>query len=329
MNTHRSTATGLLSKTKAGTGREAGTAAGNRSRSLGERSFDMLNLVLMIILGCITVYPFWYVLVLSFNNGLDAAEGPIWFWPRAFTLDNYSYVLQYGSLKAAFLVTVARCVVGALLTVLVSMLAAYALSKRFLPGRKVFLYFFLIPMFIGGTLISNYVIIAKLGLLNNFLVYVIPGAFTFFGMIIMRTHIEEIPAELEESAMLDGAGYWVLFTRIILPLSKPVIAAFLFFSVVGGWLDLNTNLIYITDRSLYTLQYILYMVINANESAYMIRDVNQAGAAALRNMGGNNTPTPEVIKMTVMVVVTFPILFIYPFFQRFFVKGMMVGSVKA
>ena len=307
------------------------TLHGKKNKSLKEAIFDRANVCVMVLLSLITLYPFWYVLVLSFNTGRDAAEGPIWFWPRQFTLENYVYVLNYGSLKSAFAVTVGRCIAGALLTVSVSMLAAFSLSKRFLPGRKAILFFFMLPMFIGGTMISHYVVVTKLHLLNNFLVYVIPGAFTFFGMVIMRTHIEEIPGELEESAMLDGANYWTIFIRIILPLSKPIIAAFLFFSIVEGWLDLYTNLIYVTDRKLFTLQYILYMVINSNEASYMARDVNNAGAAALRRMRLNRSslPTPEVIKMTVMVIVTFPILFIYPFFQKYFIKGMLVGAIKA
>lgn len=302
-----------------------------KRKSLTELIFDRANVCIMILMSLVTIYPFWYVLVLSFNTGSNAAEGPIWFWPREFTLENYIYVLNYNSLKSAFIVTTARCVVGAFLTVSVSMLAAFSLSKRFLPGRKAILFFFMMPMFIGGTMISYFVVMTKLHLLNNFLVYVIPGAFTFFGMVIMRTHIEEIPAELEESAMLDGANYWTIFVQIILPLSKPIIAAFLFFSVVEGWLDLYTNLIYVTDRKLFTLQYILYMVINSNEAAYMARDVNAAGAAALHRMklNSNSLPTPEVIKMTVMVIVTFPILFIYPFFQKYFIKGMLVGAIKA
>ncbi|WP_269845622.1 carbohydrate ABC transporter permease [Paenibacillus selenitireducens] len=211
------------------------------------------------------------------------------------------------------------------------MLAAYALSKRFLLGRKTLLFFFMMPMFIGGTIISNYVVIAKLGLLNNFLVYVLPGAFGFFAMIIMRTHIEQLPEELHESATIDGAGYVRIFFQIILPLSMPVIAAFSFFAVVGNWLDYYTNLLYVTDRNLSTLQFVLYEIINRAEASSLIDFTKTTDAAQRRlmSMANNTVPTPEVIKMTVMVVVTFPLLFIYPFFQKYFVKGMLTGAVKA
>jgi putative aldouronate transport system permease protein len=306
--------------------------SGNKiKRTSGERIFDYFNIFVMIIWCVSAIYPFWYILVMSFNTGADAAAGPIWFFPRVFTLENYAYVFQYDRLQTAFIVTTLRCIIGPLISIAVSMLAAFALSKRFLPGRRVILFFFMLPMFIGGTIISNYIVMVKIGLLNNFLVYVLPGAFGFFSMIIMRTHIEDLPIELQESATIDGAGYSRIFVQIILPLCMPIIAAFLFFSVVGNWLDYYTNLIYVTDRSLSTLQFVLYEIINRTEASTLIDFTKTSGASQRRlmSMANNTVPTPEVIKMTVMVVVTFPILFVYPFFQKYFVKGMLTGAVKA
>jgi ABC-type sugar transport system, permease component len=300
-------------------------------RTPGERIFDAFNIFIMIVWSISAIYPFWYILVMSFNTGADAAAGPIWFFPRVFTLQNYAYVFQYDRLQTAFVVTTLRCMIGPIISVLVTMLAAFALSKRFLPGRRTILFFFMIPMFISGSIISNYVVMVELGLLNNFLVYVLPGAFGFFSMVIMRTHIEELPIELQESAMIDGAGYSRIFMQVILPLSKPILAAFLFFSVAGNWLDYYTNLVYVTDRSLSTLQFVLYEIINRTEASTLIDFTKTTGAAQRRlmSMQNNTVPTPEVIKMTVMVVVTFPILFVYPFFQKYFVKGMLTGAVKA
>ncbi|WP_054027344.1 carbohydrate ABC transporter permease [Bacillus sp. FJAT-28004] len=300
-------------------------------RTTSERVFDAFNVFIMIVWSLSAIYPFWYILIMSFNTGADAAAGPIWFFPRMFTLENYAFVFQYDRLQTAFVVTTLRCIVGPILSVFVTVLAAFALSKRFLPGRKTLLFFFMMPMFIGGTIISNYVVMVKLGLLNNFLVYVLPAAFGFFSMIIMRTHIEELPIELQESATIDGAGYPRIFAQIILPLCKPILAAFLFFSVVGNWLDYYTNLIYVTDRSLSTLQFVLYEIINRAEASTLIDFTKTSSASQRRimSMANNTVPTPEVIKMTVMVVVTFPILFVYPFFQKYFVKGMLTGAVKA
>lgn len=300
------------------------------AKSSGEKIFDTANVVLMAIIAFTTIYPFWYVLVMSLNEGSDAALGPIWLWPRKFTLANYEYVLQYRTLWSAALVTVGRCIFGALFSVIINMLAAYSTSKRFLPGRKIITFFFMMPMFVGGTIVSNFLVYIKLGLMNNFLVYVIPGAFGFFTMVMMRTSIDTIPAELEESAMLDGANYFQRFCMIILPLSKPIMAAFTFFAIVGGWLDLYTTLIYITKKELWTLQMILYQVISSSEAQNMVDFTNPEAVKRMAAQAGkNNLPTPEVIRMAVMVVVTFPILFVYPFFQRFFVKGMMVGAIKA
>lgn len=300
-------------------------------RSVAEHVFDKLNVLIMIIWSLITIYPFWYILVMSFNTGADAATGPVWFWPRQFTLENYAFVFQYERLQTAFIVTTLRCILGPLLSVAICMLAAFAMSKPFLPGRKAIAIFFMLPMFIGGSVVSNYIVMAKLGMINNFLVYIIPGAFGFFSMVIMRNHIENLPIEIQESAMLDGAGYTRIFFQMILPLSLPVMAAFAFFAVVGNWLDYYSNLIYVTKRSLSTLQFVLYEIINQAEARAVI-DFTKTSAAQQRQMMAqmtNSMPTPEVIKMTVMVVVTFPILFVYPFFQKFFVKGVLTGAVKA
>jgi len=293
------------------------------------RLFDIFNAGFMIVLCFVMIYPFWYVLVYSLNTGADAMRGPIWFWPRQFTLDNYRYVIENPYISRAFLVTIARVLIAPTFSVTVNMLAAYALSKRFLPGRRGILYFFLIPMFIGGTTVSNFVVIAKLGLLNNFLVYVLPGAFGFFTMVLMRTFIEQIPEALEESARIDGANHNQVFVRIILPLSKPILAAMLFFAVVGAWLDFGTTLLYITDRNLYVLQYVLYMVMLSNQAQSMLQMVMSQGASAIGPMSNGELPTPEVLKMAILVTVTVPLLFVYPFFQKYFVQGMMVGAVKS
>ena len=300
-------------------------------RSKGEKIFSVFNSFLLIFLCVVMLYPFWYVLVLSFNTGADAAKGPLWVWPRQWTLQNYKYVFNYEALRVAFRTTLTRCVTGPILTVSFCMMGAFALSKRFLPGRKIILFFLILPTFFGGSIISTYIVFAKLGMINNFLVYIIPGSFQFFNMIIMRTFIENIPDDIEEAAMLDGAGYFRIFFRIILPLCLPIIACFGFFSVCNHWLDLQSNLLYVTDRNKQTLQYVLYQVINSAEAAYFIDAGASAEtvAASLEGTAVNTVPTPEVVKMTVMVVVTFPILFVYPFFQKYFIKGMLVGSVKA
>ena len=298
------------------------------ARKTSEKVFDTCNVLFMLCLCVVMLYPFWYVLIYSFNEGRDAAMGGIWFWPRSFTLSNYSYVLGNPYITNAYIVTIARTVIGAVIHLLVTGFAAYALSKRELPGRKGIIYFYMIPMFIGGTLVSSYVVNAKLGLINNFMIYVLPSAFAFFMMVVMRTFFDQLPEALEESAFIDGAGYTRIFFRIVMPLSGPIVATTLFFSAVGHWLDFYTTLIYITKPALRVLQYILYEIVIANQTDDMMKQLatNVDKAAIGRSA---NTVTTQVLKMTTLVVVTFPLLFVYPFFQKYFIKGMLVGAVKA
>lgn len=297
-------------------------------KTAGERVFRVFNTLVLTAICFVTVYPFWYVLVQSFNEGQDAIRGGLFFWPRVFTLDNYNYVLSQRSLRLAYLNTIARTVIGSLLSLAVSGLAAYALSKKDLKGRNLILTYLMIPMFIGGTLVSNYIVIAKLGLLDNWLVYVLPGAFNFFFVIIIRTFINGLPASLEESAQIDGASYYVVFFRIVLPLCMPVVATVLLFSAVGYWLDFSTNLLYVSNQRMMVLQYLLYMVLRANRLSVLSQMQAMQSGAVAQLSGGQSRITEEAIKMTILIVITMPILLVYPFFQRYFIKGVLIGAIK-
>ena len=302
--------------------------------SIGEKTFDIVNLAFMISMALIMIYPFWYVLVIALNNGEDARFGGIYFWPRMFTLDNFEFVLRYPGLWRAAAVTVLRCIAGATLSVLISLMVAFALSKRYLRFRKFIIFFLLIPLFFGGTTVSRFIVMAQLGLINNFFVYIIPGAFSYFTAVILRAFIDDLPFGLQESAMIDGAGHFRVFRSIVVPLLKPSIAAFMFFGIVAHWLDVQANVLYVTDRSLWVLQYIMHRVVSAAE-ANIIIDTNAPLTAArqlqylAQGRGEFRAPTQQVIQMAIMVVVTFPMLVIYPFFQRFFVKGTITGAIKA
>ena len=296
-------------------------------RSVGELLFDNLNILLMIVFAFATLYPFWYILVLSLNEGKDAMLGGIWFWPRKFSLENYTFVIGNSTMLNAYKITVLRTVSGSALTLLVCGLAAYALTKHSLPGRNAIIMLFIIPMFIGGSIVSYYVVFAKLGMLNRFWVYIIPGCFSFFQMIIMRTFMYTIPPSLEESAKMDGASYFRIFARIIVPLSMPIVATTLLFSAVGHWLDFYTNMVFVGKRSLMTLQYLLWLVVRAQQGS--LSALTEEKAMGSGNQGLlQKAVTPESIRMATIMVVTLPILFVYPFLQRYFVKGVLIGSVK-
>jgi len=289
----------------------------------GERIFNVFNILLMLIMCFIMVYPFWYCLIRSFNDGLDATRGNIWFWPRKFTIDNYVKLLSYRILLTSYRVTIARTVIGSLLSLVVTGLCAYAMTKKQLPGRNVIITIFMIPMFIGGTAVSNYIVMSRLHMLDTFWIYIIPGCFGFFNMIIMRTYFYGIPTSLEESAKIDGAGYMRIFFRLIVPLSMPVIACILLFNAVGNWLDFYTNLLYVkNNKQLYVAQYVLYLIINANQPATM----KEGGQAP--EMKSTANVTPEVLKMAILMFITAPILFLYPFLQKYFVQGVLIGAVK-
>ncbi|MDR3085935.1 MAG: carbohydrate ABC transporter permease [Christensenellaceae bacterium] len=299
-------------------------------RSGGERAFDIFNVVGMILLGIVMVYPFYYVLIIAFNSPTDTAAAPLWLFPRKLTLVNFETVLQYPGLSRAFLITTLRCLAAPLYSVSVCFMAAYALSNRQLPWRRFIVFFLLLPTFIGGSMVSTYIVIARLKLINTFWVFVLPGAFAYFTSVVMRASLDNLPAELQESAMLDGANYYRIFFQIMLPLSKSVLAAFFFFAVVSNWLDLNSSLFYITKKNLYTLQYIMHLVLKSNEAASIIDHNSQSMDLLLEDMERmREKPTPLSVRMAITALVTFPILFIYPFFQRYFVKGMLTGAVKA
>ncbi len=297
-------------------------------RSAGELIFDNLNVLLLLVFAFLTLYPFWYILVLSLNEGKDSAMGGIWFWPRKWTLTNYAYVLLNPQILSAYSTTVLRTLSGSFLTLLVCGFAAYSLTKHYLPGRNFIITLFLIPMFIGGTVVSYYVLIAKLKMLNTFWVYIIPGCFNFFLTIIMRTFMYTIPTSLEESAKMDGATSFSIFFRIITPLCMPIVATVLLFSAVGHWLDFYSNMLYTaTNKALMTLQYLLYLLILAKEASMNTITEHpplQGGVFVNRT----EQVTPQAIKMAVIMAVTLPILFVYPFLQKYFVKGVLLGSVK-
>jgi putative aldouronate transport system permease protein len=297
-------------------------------RSVGEILFDNLNVLFLLVFAFLTLYPFWYILVLSLNEGKDSAQGGVWFWPRKWTLTNYAYVLVNPQVLVAYRTTILRTVSGSVLALFVTGLAAYSLSKHHLPGRNLIILIFMIPMFIGGTLVSSYVLIAKLKMLNTFWVYIIPGCFSFFNAIIIRTFIYTIPVSLEESAKMDGASYFTILARIVAPLCMPIVATILLFNAVGHWLDFYTNMIYTaTNKAIMTLQYLLYLLILAKEASMNTLTEHpplQGGAFQSRR----EEVTPQAIKMAVIMTVTLPILFVYPFVQKYFVKGVLIGSVK-
>jgi putative aldouronate transport system permease protein len=283
--------------------------------------FDFINIAVLIIVLIVCLYPFYYVLIYSISDPIEAASG-VYLYPKGFNLSAYTEVFRLENLVSSIGISVYRAVVGTLLTVFCCSCFAYLLSKREMWFRKFIYRLVVATMYLNAGLIATYLTYSSLGLRNNLLVYVLPAAISAFYVVLIKTFIEQLPASLEEAAMIDGAGYVRSFFQIILPLSLPVLATVSIFSAVNQWNSWIDSLLFMSNGKLFAAQHVLYNFINQASAI----------AAQLRATGrvetGSYIITPKTLIMTVTMVVTLPILLVYPFFQRFFAKGMLLGAVK-
>ncbi|MHA6482491.1 carbohydrate ABC transporter permease [Paenibacillus sp. strain BS8-2] len=290
-----------------------------------EKVGQTIIIVLLSLLCLSVIYPFLYMLAISLNEGADAARGGVYLWPRSFTLINYEIVLGNEVIRGAYLITIARTIIGTIVGMFVTLIAAYGLSYRGLPLRKGILAYILITMLFSGGLVPLYIQLFNLGLTNTFLVYIIPAAFSAWNMFVMLKFLQGIPEALIESAELDGAGPVRILFQIIMPLSKPMLAALGLFTAVGHWNDWFAGAFYVSDQSLIPVQTFLQQLLNASDlSAVMGSNNNQEALAR----GSQQNITLMSIKMAVVMVSALPILCVYPFLQKYFVKGVLIGSVK-
>ncbi|QMV42870.1 carbohydrate ABC transporter permease [Cohnella cholangitidis] len=284
--------------------------------------------VLLVLLGFSTLYPFWNSLVLSFNVGSDTAMGGVTFWPRKWTLDNYDIVLQDTRLLRAFMISVFRTVFGTALSIFFTAMFAYALSKRGLIFRKYYMIYCIVTLYFSGGLIPSFLLIRELGLMNTFWVMVIPGFVSVWNMIIFRTFFLELPDGLEESARIDGCSDFGIFFRIVVPISGPVIATLSLFTAVGHWNDWFGPSIFINQENLLPIQTVLKQILNSNIVTDQMLQATGGNAAALDALSRSQTVTTKSLTMATMMVATLPIILVYPFVQKYFVKGVLVGSLK-
>lgn len=281
--------------------------------------FEVFNTLFMLAVCFITLYPMWFVFVNSLNSPEQALLGTVNWFPKAFSLASYSVVFNDKTLMNGFTITTLRTVIGTTVHVLFTAIVAYGMSKTYLVGRKIYLKIALITMLFSGGLIPTFILMVKLGLYDNFLVFVIPAMYTFFNMVIFMSFFRTIPDGLEESAKVDGASdYGVLF-RVVFPNSLAVLATISLFSAVYHWNDYYQGVIYIHSQDKLPLQTILYKIIAENSMSFMQQ---QAMAQFGARLPGNS------IKFASMMVATFPILAFYPFIQRYLIKGVMIGAIK-
>ncbi|MCZ8518446.1 MULTISPECIES: carbohydrate ABC transporter permease [Paenibacillus] len=289
-------------------------------RTLGERTFDTLNITLMVLLSLGTLYPFINTLAISFSDGLDAQKGGIYLWPRQFSVSSYQVVFSDKTIIGAYWITLSRTALGMLVTVFCTGLLAYGLSKQGLMGRRAYLLICVFSMIFYGGLIPTYLLYKEMGLLSNFLVYIIPGAINVWYMILMKTFFEQLPKELEESAIIDGCGYFSTFYRIIIPVSMPIVATICIFVGVDHWNSWFDAYIFNNNPKLQPIQTFLYKIIALSQTP-----VTNAAQSQLMDRLKANQMT---IKAASVVITAVPISLIYFLFQKHFTKGLMVGAIK-
>lgn len=293
--------------------------SGKKRRFTVADFFIYLGLLLFVF---ICIYPFYYVIIYSISDPAEAAKG-VYFWPAKLDFSTYALIFQKGEMQMAFLVSAARTVLGTLLCVVCTAFLSFLVTKQEMFARRFVYRFIIITMYINAGLIPWYLTMKMYGLQNNFLLYIIPGAVNAYYMILVKTYIEQLPPALEESAQLDGAGVFTIFGRIIMPLCKPIIATIAVYCAVGQWNSWTDNYFLVTDTSLQTVQLILHRnLTNAQAIANMMKNTATGGNAPVISV------TPQSVQMAVVVIAVVPIMCVYPFLQRYFTKGIMMGAVK-
>ncbi len=289
-----------------------------------DTTFRVINTIAMLLLVFVTLFPFWYSAVGSFNEGLDFSRGGVVFWPRRPTLANYRIVFRNSEILRSYQVTIARTLVGTLSHLIVTSMFAYAFSRKRLVGKRIYATMGVVTMFFYGGLIPTYMLFKTLSILNTFWVYILPALFNFWNVIIFGAFFREIPESINESARLDGANEYTIYLRLIIPLSAPVFAALGLFTAVYHWNDFFISLVFTTKKQLQVMQVYLLKVIQTRSMASQMA----AGAVTAREAGDAQAANTRTIQMATMLIAAAPILALYPFLQRYFVKGVLIGSIK-
>ena len=295
---------------------------GTIRRSTGDKVFDTFIYIFMAVVAIVTLYPFLNVLAISFNDSVDTVRGGLTIYPREFTLKNYETIFGFEGLLVGFKNSVIRTVLGTLIGVVSASMMAYTLSRPDFQARRWMSVVFALTMYFSGGLIPGFLLMKSLGLVGTFAVYIIPAILSVWNVFVVRSYIDGLPYALQESAKIDGANDWTIFWKIILPLCQPVLATIALFIAVGHWNSwFDTYLFNNRSAENTTLQYELMKVLLSTQTGSNYRDPNaQQSIAAV---------SPESIKMAITIVVTVPILMVYPFLQKYFVKGMTLGAVKS
>ncbi len=300
----------------------------NRIRNKSTKTFckadlalDIVKWLVLTLVVVTTVYPFWNIFVISINDATDAVRGNLYFWPRIFSLASYKEILSRVDFLDSIKVSIGRTAIGTPLAVLVTAMLAFAVSRRELVGRKFFNLIFVFTMYFGGGLVPYYMLLKNINLLDTFWVMVLPNVVSVYNMILIKSYIDSIPESLFESAKLDGANDLTVFFRIVMPLAKPILLSIGLFVAVMHWNSWFDAYLFTSRQSLKPMQSILVEILNQYQT--------NSQTAQMSNAAAGNTVTPDSIRMATTMVVTIPIIMIYPFIQKYFVKGIMLGAVKS
>ena len=284
--------------------------------------FDAINYVVFGLFALICIYPFYYILICTFSNTQAVSNGDVLLWPVGFNWMNYREVLELQYVGRNLFNSVARVVIGTTLSLFCTSFLGYAMSRRELWHRKIWYRMITITMYLSAGMIPTYLHIKSLGLGDNFWVYILPGLISPYNLMLFKTYVESIPSSLEETDQIDGAGYITRYLRVVMPLSKPILATLMIFTAVGHWNSFMDSILYIRDLKLYTMSARLRMVLN--EAAQLANEI-KAGTA---DDGAYLQITPMSVRFTIAAITTIPVLCIYPFFQKYFTGGIMIGAVK-
>lgn len=288
-------------------------------KSWGSKLFDSINIILLSIIGLVTLIPFVYVFAGSFTTVAELAQKQFVIIPKEITFEAYRYIFSTNTVSKAMGVSTGVTLAGTLFSLALTILMAYGLSKKDLLGRRGIMFLVIFTMLFNGGLIPSFIVVKELGLIDSYAALIIPSALSAFNLIIMRNFFQNLPEGLEESAKIDGAGSWSILLRIVMPLSMPVIATISLFYAVGYWNTYFQAVMYINDATKWPIQVILRQIV--------ILASGLAGDTS--DFAGDYIAPPEQgIKMAVIVIATLPILIVYPFLQKYFAKGAMLGSIK-
>ncbi len=291
----------------------------------GDIAFNTVNYLIFGLFTLACVFPFYYLFINTISDNQVSALGDVMFWPVGVHLNNYVEVMKIRGIGRAALLSVGRTILGTGLMVFASAACGYLFTKEKMWMRKFWYRFVVVTMYFNAGIIPWYITMNALKLTNNFLAYILPAIVSPYNIILVKTFVESVPASLEESAQLDGAGYGTILVRIMIPLIKPILATIAIFGAVSQWNAFTDTLFLMSDAKYFTLQFLLYRYLN---EAASLAALLKSDPTLMANMDLSKIQTPESVRMTVSMVVVLPILFVYPFFQRYFVKGIMIGAVK-